>query len=163
VWQNGDSIGEEMRAYISNQVKMHAYHLNFWDTGQWFLQISLEKNSKRNPSSGRPTWNGEHWNCFWKIFIFENFSTWADCLWELDHLKNHCIFPPPFIFHSWGSAFPILPPLECAFEPSPHFFSSAPSSHRPSKGVCFLPYLLLSAPSSPHLISFRVCFRALDH
>ena len=152
-----------MGAYISNQVKMHAYHLNFETLDNDFLQISLEKNSKRNPSGERPTWNGEHWNCFWKNFIFENFSTWAGRPWELGHLKNLCIFPPPFIFHSWGSAFPILLPLECAFEPSPHFFSSAPSSHRPSKGVRFLPYLLLSAPSSPHLISFRVRLRALDH
>ena len=56
-----------------------------------------------------------------------------------------------------GSAFPILPPFECAFEPSPHFFSSALLSPRPSKVVHFLSYLLLSAPSSPHLIS------ALDH
>jgi len=62
-----------------------------------------------------------------------------------------------------GSAFPILPPLECVFEPSLYFFSSAPSSPRPSKVVHFLSYLLLNAPSSPHLISFRVRFRALDH
>jgi hypothetical protein len=62
-----------------------------------------------------------------------------------------------------GSAFPILPPLECVFEPSLYFFSSAPSNSRPSKVVHFLSYLLLSAPSSPHLISFRVRLRALDH
>jgi len=128
-------------------------------------------------------------NCYWKFFIFENFSTWASCPWELGHKKNLCIFPPPFIFHSWGSAFPnhtsfwvrlralnsflyerafepsaikgsafpILPPFEC------HFFSSAPSSPRPSKVVHFLSYFLLSAPSSSHLISFRAHLRALDH
>jgi hypothetical protein len=62
-----------------------------------------------------------------------------------------------------GSAFSILPPFECAFEPSAHFFSSAPSSPRPLKVVHFLSYLHLSAPSSPHLISFRVCLRALNH
>jgi hypothetical protein len=56
-----------------------------------------------------------------------------------------------------GSAFPILPPFEC------HFFSSAPSSPRPSKVVHFLSYFLLSAPSSSHLISFRAHLRALDH
>jgi len=39
--------------------------------------------------------------------------------------------------------------------------SSAPSSPRPSKVVHFLSYLHLSAPSSPHLISFRVRLRAL--
>jgi len=50
-------------------------------------------------------------------FLFE-------CAFELSTIK--------------GSAFPILPPLECAFEPSPHFFSSAPSSPRPSKVVRFL-------------------------
>jgi hypothetical protein len=45
----------------------------------------------------------------------------------------------------------------------PYLLSSAPSSPRPSKVVHFLSYLLLNAPSSPHLISFRVRFRALDH
>jgi len=116
---------------------------------------------------------------------FENFSllTWAGRPLELGHLKNLCIFPPPFIFHSQGSAFltlppfecafepstikgsafPTLPPFECAFEPSPYFFSSAPSSPRPSKVVHFISYLLLSVPSSPPLISFRVRLRALNH
>jgi hypothetical protein len=45
----------------------------------------------------------------------------------------------------------------------PYLLSSAPSSPRPLKVVCFLPYLLLSAPSSPHLISFRVRLWDLDH
>jgi len=167
-----------MGAYISNQVKMHAYHLNFetLDNGFWNFD---KRKFWRNPSRGRPTWNGQDWNCFWKFFTFENFSTWSGCPWELGHLKNLCIshlfrvrlraltsflfecaFKPSTIK---GSAFPILPPLECAFEPSPHFFSSAPSSPQPSKVVHFLSYLYLSAPSSPHLISFRLRLRALNH
>jgi hypothetical protein len=76
-------------------------------------------------------------------------------------MKNLCIFPPPFIFHSWGSALPILPsflvrlqalisfPFGRAFEPS-------------TKSVVhFLSYLHSSAPSSPRLISIRARLRAL--
>jgi hypothetical protein len=81
-------------------------------------------------------------------------------LWALTSFLFERAFEPLTIK---GSAFPILPPFECAFEPSSHFFSSAPSSPRPSKVMRFLPYLLLSAPSSPHLISFRVRLRVLDH
>ena len=55
-----------------------------------------------------------------------------------------------------GSAFPILPQFEHAFEPSSYFFilffSSAPSSPRPSQVVHFLSYLLLSASPSPHFL-----------
>ena len=129
---------EEMGAYISNQVKMHAYHLNFETLDNEFCKFQMRK-FQRNPSSGRPTWNGEHWNCFWKFITFENFSTWAGRPWEL----GHQFFPPPFSFHSWGSAFPILPPFERVFEPSS--------------------YLNSSAPSSPRLICFRARLWALDH
>jgi hypothetical protein len=57
--------------------------------------------------------------------------------------------------------------LKCAFEPliiifrafsSLNLLSSASSSPWPSKVVHFLSYLLLSAPSSPHLISFKCAF-----
>jgi hypothetical protein len=84
------------------------------------------------------------WNCFWKFFIFENFSTWAGRPWELGHLKNLCVF---------------LPSLKCAFKPSiiifsapssPHLLSSAPLSPWPSKVVRFLTLPL-----------FWVCLRAL--
>jgi hypothetical protein len=69
------------------------------------------------------------WNCFWKFFIFENFSTWAGRPWELGHLKNLCVFPPSL------SALSII-----IFKApsSPHLLSSAPLSHWPSKVVCFL-------------------------
>ena len=149
-----------MGPYISNQVKMYAYHLNFETLSNDFC---IRNFFWQNPSGGRPTWNGEHWNCFWKIIIFENFSTWAGCLWELGHQKNLCIFPPPFSFHTWGSAFSILPPFERAFEPSSYFFLSAPSSPWPLEVVHFLSYLHSSAPSSPRLIYFWARLRALDH
>jgi hypothetical protein len=55
----------------------------------------------------------------------------------------------------------VLSPFERAFEPSSCFFSSAPSSPRPSKVVHFLSYLHSSAPSSPRLISIRARLRAL--
>jgi hypothetical protein len=60
--------------------------------------------------------------------------------------------------------------LKCAFEPliiifralsSLNLLSSAPSSPWPSRVVHFLSYLLLSAPSSPHLISFKCAFEPL--
>jgi len=81
------------------------------------------------------------WNCFWKFFTFENFSTWASRPWELGHLKNLYVFPLP---------------SKCTFEPLIIIFRAFPS-----------PYLLSSAPSS--LISFQMrlwssflgCFQAL--
>ena len=81
------------------------------------------------------------WNCFWKFFAFENFSTWASRPWELGHLKNLYVFPLP---------------SKCTFEPLIIIFRAFPS-----------PYLLSSAPSS--LISFQMrlwssflgCFQAL--
>jgi len=147
----------------------------------------ISENSDGIHQSRKPTWNGQDWNYFWKFFTFENLSTWAGRPWELSHLKNLCIFPPPFIFHSQGSAcfilpsfecafepstikgsaFPILPPLECAFEPSPHFFSSAPSSPRPSKVVRFLtlpPFEYALEPSFQHASkpSFPSSFHLLN-
>jgi hypothetical protein len=59
--------------------------------------------------------------------------------------KSLYIFPPHFSFHSWGSAFPILPPFEFFFE----------RAFEPSS------YLHSSAPSSPHLISIQARLRAL--
>jgi len=172
-----------MGAYISNQVKMHAYHLNFetLDNGFW----NLDKGKFwQNPSRGRPTWNGQDWNCFhfWEFFnlarppmrirppekslYFSPLSSapsspqpskvvfYPTFFWV--RLRALTSFPFECAFEPStikGSAFPILPPLECAFEPSPYFFSSAPSSPRPSKVVHFLSYLLLSASSSPHFLS----------
>jgi len=88
-------------------------------------------------------------------------------------MKNLCIFPPPFIFHSWGSALPILPPFlvrlqalisfpfERAFEPSTIKGSAFPIL--PPFERAFEPssYLYSSAPSSPRLISIRARLRAL--
>jgi hypothetical protein len=65
-----------------------------------------------------------------------------------------------FIFFSSAPSSPRPLKVLCFL---PYLLSSAPSSPRPSKVVHFLSYLLLNAPSSPHLISFRVRFRALDH
>ena len=86
----------------------------------------------------------KNWNCFWKFFIFENFSTWAGCPWELGHLKNLCVFPPSLNAPSSlrSSFFRALS--------SPYFLSSAPSSPWPSKVVRFLTLPL-----------FWVCLRAL--
>jgi hypothetical protein len=44
---------EEMGAYILNQVKMHAYHLNFETLDNEFCKFHKRK-FWRNPSSGRP-------------------------------------------------------------------------------------------------------------
>jgi len=86
----------------------------------------------------------KNWNCFWKFFIFENFSTWAGCPWELGHLKNLCVFPPSLNAPSSlrSSFFRALS--------SPYFLSSAPSSPWPSKVVRFLTLpSFSSAPLSP--------------
>ena len=80
-----------------------------------------------------------------------------ECTFEPSTIQGS-VFPNPTFF--WLRLWALIP-FEYAFEPSPHFFSSAPSSPRPLKVVCFLPYLLLSAPLSPHLISFLVRLRAL--
>jgi len=155
-----------MGAYISNQVKMHAYHLNFETLDNGFWNLIRENSGGIHQEEGQLEMA--------KIEIaFENFSllrifqpgqaaheNWATGKISVFLTSFECAFEPSTIK---GSAFPILPPLEWAFEPSPHFFSSAPSSPQLSKVVYFLSYLLLSAPSSPHLNSFRVRLRALDH
>ena len=95
------------------------------------------------------------WNCFWKFFIFENFSTWAGRPWELGHLKNLCVFPPSFIcaFEHLIIIFSALSSLisfKCAFEPSSLWalFVEAFKPLSPFK-CAFKPYLLSSAPLRP--------------
>ena len=120
-----------------------------WDIGQWVLQILLEKilteSIKREA------------NLKWRTLklLLKNFH-----FWEFFNLGRPPmrIRPPekylyfPTTFHS---------PFERAFEPLSCFFSSAPSSPRPSKVVHFLSYLHSSAPSSPRLIYIRARLRAL--
>ena len=138
-----------MGAYISKQVKMHAYHLNFETLNNEFCKFYMRK-FQRNPSSGRPTWNGQYWNCFWKFFTFENFSSWAGRPWELGHLKNLCIFPPLSSAPSspWPSKvvrFLTLPP-----------FSRTPLSFYLVSSAPLSPRFLLNAPSNPHLFRARL-------
>jgi hypothetical protein len=112
----------------------------------------------------------------WKNFHFWEFFNLGRAPMRNSHLKKKkkknnfsIFFPPHFSLHSWGSAFPILPPFEFfferAFEPSSYLHSSAPSSPRfisiseaplsprPLKVVHFLSYLLWSASASPHFPS----------
>ena len=146
-----------MGAYILNQVKMHVYHLNFETLDNEFCKFHKRK-FWRNPSSGRPTWNGQRLKLLLKIFHF----------WEFFNLGR-----PPMRIRPPEKSLCFSTSFECTFEPSiiifrapssTHFLSSAPSSLWPSKVVRFLTlppfsralssrYLLSSAPSSLHLLS----------
>jgi len=69
------------------------------------------------------------------------------------HLLSYLLFERAFEPSTIkGSASSILPPFEWAFEPSPYFFSSAPSSPRPSKVVHLLSYLLFECAFEPSTI-----------
>jgi len=120
-----------MGAYISNQVKMHAYHLNFEILKNEFCKFHKRK-FWRNPSSGRPTWNGQRLKLLLKIFHF----------WEFFNLGR-----PPMRIRPPEKSLCFSTFFECVFEPSiiifrapssPHLLSSASLSPWPSKVVCFL-------------------------
>jgi len=51
-----------MGTYISNQVKMHAYHLNFETLDNEFCKFH-KRNLWWDPLNVRPPWNGKDWNC----------------------------------------------------------------------------------------------------
>jgi len=151
-------------------------HIIFETLNNEFYKFHYRK-FQWNPSSGRPTWNGQRLKLFLKIFHF----------WEFFNLgKLSMRIKPPEKFMCFSTSF------ECAFEPSiiifraplsPHFLSSVPSSPWPSKVVFFLtlppflralssPYPLSNVPSSLRssflgrlwaLISFQVRLRALNH
>jgi len=134
-----------------------------WDIGQWVLQILLEKilieSIKRKA------------NLKWRTLklLLKNFHFWeffnlSRPPMKIKPLEKYLYFPTTF--HSlFERAFEpsSYPHFERAFQPSSCFFSSAPSSPRPSKVVRFLSYLHSSAFSSPRLVSFQARLRALDH
>jgi len=120
-----------MGAYISNQVKMHAYHLNFEILDNEFCKFHKRK-FWRNPSSGRPTWNGQRLKLLLKIFHF----------WEFFNLDR-----PPIRIRPTEKSLCFFTFFDRAFKPSilifrapssPHLLSSAPLSTWPSKVVRFL-------------------------
>jgi len=142
-----------MGAYISKQVKMHAYHL--WDIKQWVVQISLQKiPTESSKWKANLKWPGL--KLLLKIF----------CFWEFFNLGR----PPPRIRPSEKSL-RFSTSLKCAFEPliiifkalsSPYLFSSAPSSPWPSKVLRLLTLPPFSrTPSS--LTSFQMRLQAFDH
>jgi len=81
----------ERGTYISKQVKMHAYHLNFETFKNAFCKFH-KRNPWWDPSKGKPPWNGQIENDLEKFLTFEKFVTWASRPWELGHLKNLYIF-----------------------------------------------------------------------
>jgi hypothetical protein len=58
-----------MRAYISNQVKMHAYHLNFETLNNVFCKDSPKK-SLMGSIKEKPPGNGQKLEILLKIFSF---------------------------------------------------------------------------------------------
>jgi len=142
-----------MGAYISKQVKMHAYHL--WDIKQWVVQISLQKIPTESIKwKANLKWPGLK-------LLLKNFH-----FWEFFNLGR----PPTRIRPSEKSlCFSIT--LKCAFEPliiifrvlsSLNLLSSAPSSPWPSKVLCFLALPPFSrTPSS--FTSLQMHPRAFDH
>jgi len=137
-----------MGAYISNQVKMHAYHLNFETLDNEFCKFHKRK-LWRNPSSGKPTWNGQRSKLLLKNFHF----------WEIFNLGR-----PPMRITPPEKSLCFSTSFKCAFEPSIIFFKASLSPW-PFKVVCFLTLSLffrehlqaliffLSAPLSPRFFS----------
>ena len=147
-------------------------HIIFKTLNNEFCKFHYRK-FQRNTSSGRPTWNGQDWNCFWKFFTFEKFSSWAGRPWESGHLKNLCVFPPPLNVPSslWSSSSSVFEPL-LLFE---RLWALAFLFERlwalASLRAPLSPHFFFSAPLSPHFVferlgaltSFRVRLRALYH
>jgi len=156
-----------------------------WNIGQWVLQILSEKilTESVKRKANLKWWTLKlllkHFH-FWEFFSLGRLPIRIRLhkkkIKKIKKKKFLYIFPPHFSFHSWSSAFPILPPFEFffehAFEPSSYLHSSTPSSPRfisisrvpsspqPSKVVHFLSYLLWSASSSPH---FSLSFYLLNN
>jgi len=139
-----------MGAYISKQVKMHAYHL--WDIKQWVVQISLQKIPTESIKwKANLKWPGLK-------LLLKNFH-----FWEFFNLGR----PPTRIRPSEKSLYFSIT-LKCAFEPLIIIFRALSSLYLLSKcafelltiqGIAFLsltslfentfePYLPSNAPSS---------------
>jgi len=143
-----------MRAYISNQVKMHAYHLNFEKLDNEFANLIRENSNGIHRVEGQLEWPGLK-------LLLKNLH-----FWEFFNLGRSPTRIRPF---EKSLCFSIT--LKCAFEPlivifralsSPYLLSSAPSSPWTSKVLRFLTLPPFSRIPS-NLTSLQMHPRAFDH
>ena len=134
------------------------YISNFKTLDNEFCKLH-KRNLWRNPSNGRPPWNGQVWNHFGNFSPLRNFNMGRPPTRIRPQKKISLYFST--ISSQPSKVMPLSPRSTSSTPWSPHLLSSAPLSSCFPSSAPSSPHLLFSAPLSPHLLWVRL--RALNH